>query len=179
MFKAKILRLLKDSNVYRQVDVNDPLIKSVINSPYINTILTILSLKLKGFNGFKHHIDGDKFERIFHPKIIVITNIQKEEYNKLKDYLFNNGIIWCNKVDVHCHDDFFVKHDSINLYIDGGGMLSYSSSKWRPSDFFNYTYMDLEEFYNYFEMLKIKIKNNIHLCVDAYNINHNNDFLMN
>ena len=72
-----------------------------------------------------------------------------------------------------------MKHDSINLYIDGGGMLSYSSSKWRPSDFFNYTYMDLEEFYNYFEMLKIKIKNNIHLCVDAYNIKHNNDFLMN
>ena len=172
MFWNKVLRLLKEKGLYKDVissiDRKD-VFNSLKNTPYINSLLEYISHSLCtslsfNYNFRGHCVDEDKFMKYAHDKMIIIHKIPFNRYDELKKYLYDNGIIWCSKEQIYLASIWDKYPKDITLYIDTRGYVSFSSSNWLPNDLYNYYLMDVDEFYFRFEEMKKNIKNNIHNC---------------
>jgi hypothetical protein len=180
MFKRQVIRLLKENGIYHlilQKGKNDMALKSLLNSPYLNSILQYINKFIYcqsihntiDFDLYK--LDDEKFKYFFHKKDIIIEDIEKKDYKSIQNYLFNNGIIWCN--DSHVYNDSIWNSNKLSLYINDRGKLTYSIGDWRPDNMYDYLPMSLDEFYVYFEDFKMKIKQDIKDCFIKGNQNYN------
>jgi hypothetical protein len=179
MFKQNIIRFLKENKEYTKLlelcnkdKRTKQVSETILNSPYLFPITQFLSNKTPSIK--KLHVNTYKIQEISNNTTIIIDPLYKENFNEIRKYLYDNGVVWRTYDDLlYSNITNMFERKKIALFLETNGLLSWSSNvEFINSSREKYKILELEEFYSYFEELKKKFKSNIKEIITYDNYKH-------
>ena len=153
IIKRKVLKFLKENNLFNIF--KDKRLYGIINCLNVELLINSLHTILFGKNISTSILKNELLKySLFLEQEIVITNVKLND-TKLKNYLFNNGIVFTTSKDIETKFNDLSKISDKGLYLVITKYLSllygYSAEKNKGR-----IYLNPEEFYSYWENIKEK-----------------------
>ena len=177
--KAFFIRLAKEFDIYDFIkNEKYDYLKTYIKSPYINNVISKFFKCVNFKNKIKYDNELVKVNHSllynilpFSPQRIIIRNIENKE--KILKYLDENGVIWAsfNRLD----DKTTFNEEGIIHFCITNGLLSWGRTEfWKDSPYKDIIFSE-DEFYEYWDGLMLKIKNNFNkiIKINLYDNNNN------
>lgn len=154
IIKRKVLKFLKENNLFNIF--KDKRLYGIINCLNVNILTNSLDTILFGKNISTSILKSELLKySLYLEQEIVITNVKLND-TKLKNYLFNNGIVFTTSKDIETMFNQLSKSGDKHLYLVITKYLSllygYSAEKYNNGRI----YLNPEEFYSYWENIKEK-----------------------
>ena len=154
IIKRKVLKFLKENNLFNIF--KDKRLYGIINCLNVELLINSLHSILFGKNISTSILKNELLKySLFLEQEIVITNVKLNDA-KLKNYLFNNGIVFATSKDIETMFNNISNKSDKHLYLVITKYLSllYGYSEERYNN--GRIYLNPEEFYTYWENIKEK-----------------------